>query len=684
MFKKFILYLSIFIFISTINASMTKEQMKAFVQAPMELGKKDESLPIWPILNSGGGLVAYIFESHDIVPVSGFSGGKMNLLISIDLEGNFLDVLILEQSEPVFVGGIGIIPFHEFLRQYRGKSLASNIKVGKTNTAGANVQIDGITKATASVKIANETILASAINIARERLAGVAPKAVSYPKKDLFEKLSWNELLQKGLVKHLQVKNAEVEKLFKGSEYEGEDKIVLEEPNEIYTNLYVADLGLPTIAKNIVSKQTLKEVNEQLSDVEEPILILANGKHRIVSDDFVRNSVPDLIEIRQDDFPINIKDGDFEVELLTSMPNMEQAMIFQVDTRFGFDPSSLWTLKVKTVRGGEYLYSPALIKDLNIDIKLPKKYFQEPIEKDETPAWVSSWINSKTNLILLTTFLILLFISLFKYKLIIDNLKSKRLVLLLFTLIFIGWYGQGQLSMVTVLGFIKSLVNNQSLSFLLFDPFSLIIWFFVILSLLIWGRGTYCGWLCPYGVLQELSYHLGRILKFPLIKVSQKINNKLIYIKYFILFILIITSIFISNITDYLLEIEPFKTSITLIFDRSWPYVLYAIFWLGLSMFIFKGFCRFICPLGAFLSLAGKLRILNWLPRRKECGNPCNHCHVSCNYEAINKKDGQIKYDECFQCLDCVEIHHDENLCKILKKDITKEKNIKIKKWSEK
>ena len=101
-------------------------------------------------------------------------------------------------------------------------------------------------------------------------------------------------------------------------------------------------------------------------------------------------------------------------------------------------------------------------------------------------------------------------------------------------------------------------------------------------------------------------------------------------------------------------------------------------------MFLFKGFCRYFCPLGAFLSILGKLRILDWLPRRYECGNPCNNCHKSCNYQAIDKKSGAIKYTDCFQCMDCVQIYSDENLCKILIKNTKEQKDIKISKWSEK
>jgi ferredoxin len=445
--------------------------------------------------------------------------------------------------------------------------------------------------------------------------------------------------------------------------------------------LYVADLSIPSIAKNLIKQSTQDELDGQLLNTEEAILILANGSHEILSQDFVRNTSPDTLEIQQEGFSLNIRDGDYEIDLLDNIPDFEQALILQVDKRFDFDPSSQWTLNAKIIRGNNALYSVPVIKDLKLEVQIAKKYFDISKPKKETPLWLSSIYEQKEKLIILTLALSTLFIMLFKYQVVLRNLRYKRSFLLLITLFFIGWYGQGQLSMVTILGLIKALVNSQSLQFLLYDPFSLIIWFFVLISLVIWGRGTFCGWLCPYGVLQEFSHNLGRILKFPRIRFSEKLNSKLIYIKYIVLSSLILSAIFAPNITEYIVEIEPFKTSITLIFDRQWPYVLYAIFWLLLGMFLFKGFCRYICPLGAFLSLMGRIQVFDWLPRRVECGNPCNNCHKSCNYQAIDKKSGAIKYAECFQCLDCVQIYSDANLCKILKKDAKKEKEMEIKDW---
>lgn len=679
MFRIILITFFLFASFNNIIASMSKDDLSKFIEKPMSLGEKDKKLPVWEVLDKNKNIHSYIFETFDLAPIAGFSGGKMNMLVHMDIEGNFLDVQLLEQDEPVFVSGLGVLPFVEFLQQYKDRSLKNSIKVGDLKSSGNTIYFDGVSKATASVKIANDSILASSIKIAKEKLSGVAPKEISHPKIDLLEKHTWKSLLENNLIKNIRITKEEAEKLFINSEYKNE--LLDDEKDELFLDLYVADLSIPSIAKNLIKQSTQDEVDGQLLKTEEAILVLANGEHQILSEEFVRNTSPDTIEIQQEGFALNIRDGDYEIDLVDNAPEFDQSLILQVDKRFDFDPSSSWIFSTKLIRGNTTLYATPVIKSLDLEVHMDKKYFDIKEKVKETPLWLTSIYEQKEKLIILTLLLIGLFIILFKYQVMLMKLRYKRSFLLLITLFFIGWYGQGQLSMVTILGLVKAVVNSQSLQFLLYDPFSLIIWFFVLVSLAIWGRGTFCGWLCPYGVLQELSHNLGRILKFPRIRFSENLNSKLIYIKYVVLASLILSAIFAPNITEYLIEIEPFKTSITLVFDRQWPYVVYALFWLVLGMFLFKGFCRYFCPLGAFLSLMGRLQVLNWLPRRAECGNPCNNCHKSCNYQAIDKKDGHIKYAECFQCLDCVQIYSDANLCKILKKDAKKEKDMEIKDW---
>jgi len=109
-------------------------------------------------------------------------------------------------------------------------------------------------------------------------------------------------------------------------------------------------------------------------------------------------------------------------------------------------------------------------------------------------------------------------------------------------------------------------------------------------------------------------------------------------------------------------EIEPFKTAIVVGFDRSWPYVLYAVILLVLGLTMERFFCRFVCPLGAGLAILGRVRLLNWLKRRPQCGNPCAICTASCPVGAI-RADGAIDMNECFQCLDCQIDYYDDQVC---------------------
>ncbi len=663
------IFLNLFIFNIPAQAALSEEEMAQYVIPPMQLGTRDEALPVWSLLNSGGALAGYIFESEELAPFPGFSGTPMNLLISIDLEGNFINVRVLDHNEPVFVSGLGPRPFHEFLHQYRGLSLANNIKIGSVQVKGHknisnSVQIDGVTKATASVRIANQTILAAALKVARAHLAHIAPKPVSYPDKSLFKKMTWNQLLKEGLIKHIRIKNRDVEALFKDTIYAGIDDIATQTPEGLYLDLWVADLGLPTLMKNLMSDENQQDLTNQLSPFEEPMLVLANGRHNLVLDNFIRNTVPDRLGAQQNGFFVNIRDADIDVRLQDNIPEFEQAMIFRLDTRLGFDPSSPWDFLVKTARQKGMFRPTIALRDIKLPVQYPQNYFLNEEDKNQSgPMWLKSWQDQRTNIAIIAVFLVMLFILLGFNRVLHQKRTAKRVALLLFTLFFIGWFAQGQLSIVTVIAFFKALVAGQNLSFMLFDPVSLLLWGAVILSFFLWGRGTFCGWLCPFGVLQELAHMLGRFLSLPQIHLNEALTRKLEKIKYIVLALLLGCGLFVPELSDRLVEIEPFKTSMTMKFARSFPYVAYAVFWLILGLFHFKAYCRFVCPLGAFMVLGGKLRLINWLGRRPECGTPCQLCKVRCGYDAIEKETGKIIYSNCFQCLDCVEIMQNDQKC---------------------
>jgi polyferredoxin len=172
---------------------------------------------------------------------------------------------------------------------------------------------------------------------------------------------------------------------------------------------------------------------------------------------------------------------------------------------------------------------------------------------------------------------------------------------------------------------------------------------------------VFCGWLCPFGALQELLAQASRALRVPQWSPRPGLEKRLWLGKYIAavaVLALVVSGIDASSAT----EIEPFKTAITSKFTRAWPYVLYAGVLLAIGLFSERAYCRFLCPLGGVLAALDRLHVLNLLKRRPECGNPCHLCERSCPVRAI-EPTGRIVAAECFQCLDCQVEYYDDSRC---------------------
>ena len=131
------------------------------------------------------------------------------------------------------------------------------------------------------------------------------------------------------------------------------------------------------------------------------------------------------------------------------------------------------------------------------------------------------------------------------------------------------------------------------------------------------------------------------------IKIKDEHHKFGLTIKYFILIGIVASAFYSFTLAEVLSEVEPFKTSITLYFVRYWPFALYAVALLLLSMKVHKVYCRYLCPLGAGLAVLGRFPIFKLLRRRSECGSPCQLCRQrKCDIDAINKDYGNRSYHE--------------------------------------
>ena len=88
-----------------------------------------------------------------------------------------------------------------------------------------------------------------------------------------------------------------------------------------------------------------------------------------------------------------------------------------------------------------------------------------------------------------------------------------RIAFLTATLVFLGWYANAQLSVVNLMALASSLATGFTWDAFLLEPLTFILWSSVAAALIFWGRGAYCGWLCPFGALQELPNGLAKALR---------------------------------------------------------------------------------------------------------------------------------------------------------------------------
>ncbi len=271
------------------------------------------------------------------------------------------------------------------------------------------------------------------------------------------------------------------------------------------------------------------------------------------------------------------------------------------------------------------------------------------------PIWKEVWTQRTARLWVLGTGLLVLTVILFlqdwltRYRRLISTI---RIAFLFYTLLFIGVYALAQLSVVNVLTFVHSVVRDFRWETFLIEPLIFVLWSFVAVSLLLWGRGVFCGWLCPYGALQELVNKGAQRLRVPQLPLPSLVHERLVAIKYVIL--LALFGLSLQSLPDAVrfAEVEPFKTVFALRLDRPWPFVAYALGLVAVSAFNGKFFCKYLCPLGAALTIPSHFRIFDWLRRRKECGRPCQTCATECPSQAI-RPTGEIDANECHYCLDC-------------------------------
>lgn len=663
--------------------------IEAIFPTATRIGTRDPDIPVIPVYQLNQ-LLGYVFESNDFVDFMGFAGEPINILIGLDPQGVMKGLKILQHNEPIFVYGLGQAPFVDFVNKYKEHSIRERFIIDSADQSSANsTYFDGVTKATVSVLVANDTIISSALKVARAKLDGfIAPSNMMLkPSIGPVETLSFAQLLERGLITHWQMPLNEV---LADQTLESE---VLSAISDIepktgqFVDLYLAFINIPIIGKNVLGEQEFARLQENLKPGEHALLVFSNGDYSYVSEEFIPQTIPTRLSLTQSGFPTDIRDIDFysyyEPSFAISLPEYQDIHVLRLKSQSGFELSRVMTLgigvnyKASFFDVQQHLFTREMTLSDSLFMLNPNAINSEP-----KPLWMRIWEDRAGIIAITCLYLIGISVLFVKQTALVKHEKLTHWIRggsMLFVLFFIGFYAQGQLSVVNIYTLLLALYNGFKIQVFLLDPVIFILWVFVFVSLFIVGRGLYCGWLCPFGALQEFAGLLAKKLRIKQFKIKPQQHKWGQTLKYFILLGLLVSAFFSLNVAEKLAEVEPFKTSITLHFVRTWPFVVYAVLLLLLSMKIHKVYCRYLCPLGAGLAIIGRFPLFKLLRRRDECGTPCQLCKTKkCDIDAINK-DGSIDYGECIQCLECVVTIENPNLC-VIDKYKDKDKTVKVSK----
>ena len=628
-------------------------------------------------IHVGDQIVGHAFSTLGIVDIPAYSGKPIDMHVVIDTEGVIRDAYVLEHHEPILLIGIPEQKLHDFNALYTGIRADQRVVVGRSRDPSA-VTVDAVSGATVTVMVINEIVMRSVRKVAVELglISDVAAAAKpATVREDVFSEADWATLTGNGAVRRLHLTRSDVDAAFVGTPAEKVDAATPDNADETFIDLYVAHLNAPTVGRNLLGENGYRFLMDELEPGEHAVAVFGRGEYSFKGSGYVRGGIFDRVQLRQRGAIVSFRDMDHERihdVFASGAPDFDEMSMFIVRDQYAFDPGAPWSLELLVRRQTGPVDS--VFTSFELDYQLPEDYLDRPqptaeelaaAAEAERPVWVNVWYQRSFQIGVICVALALLTVILFlqdKFTRRPAFLHWLRRGYLVFTVVFIGWYALGQLSIVNVLTFAHSLVQGFHWELFLSDPVIFILWTFTAASILLWGRGVFCGWLCPFGALQELVNEAARKLKVRQYELPFAVHERLWAVKYIVLLVLFGISLESLSTAEQYAEVEPFKTAITLRFDRQWWFVAYAAAWIVISIFTRKVYCRYVCPLGAALAIPTKLRLFDWLKRRKECGQPCQVCANECEIQAIHP-DGRINANECHYCLDCQMTYHNENKC---------------------
>lgn len=620
---------------------------------------------------AGDRLLGWVALNTDWAAATGYSGKPIQVAVAVDGAGKIVGAKLLKHHEPIVLIGIPEKRITEFIQGYVGYDVLAHRSDRKP-------PVDIIAGATVTVVVIGDSITRAAAKVVRTHQGVQAPPVAAARSLDMAVTATetWEQSLGDGSVRRLHLTIDDVNQAFAKDE-RAAARPEPGDPLDTFIDLHAALVSVPAIGRSLLGEQGYQALRQRLAEGQHAILLMANGPYSFRGSGFVRGGLFDRLELVQGENSIRFRDRDYErIGDLAPQdsPSFDEIGLFLIPPGRDFSPVEPWRLQLLVSRATGALEKSFL--SFELPYQLPDKYLAAPpppppplvaeaAGDQRGELWRQMWRGKALAMAVLAVALMALTLAFFFQDWLVRRprmLKWFRRSFLAVTLVLLGWVWNAQLSVVNVLALFNALVTDFSWDYFLMDPLIFILWSATAAALIFWARGAFCGWLCPFGALQEFVNQGAKRLRIRQIAVPWGLHERVWPLKYIIFLGLFGVSFASLSLSEQLAEIEPFKTAIVLKFVRDWPFVLYAAALLIGSVFIERFFCRYLCPLGAGLAIPARIRTFDWLKRHRECGSPCQRCANECPVQSIHP-DGRINPNECIYCMHCQELYWDEHRC---------------------